>query len=194
VAWVVLAIRSGNLADLPTNRETLDKTHRFLNSTSAGPDPYPKSRYSYKPTDTPKADPGIIAPKLSLTAAGLLTRQYLGWQLDHEEFPVGAEYLMQNKPPENGTSVGPSYYYYYATQVLHHLEGKNWDLWNHYMREHLIRTQETESTNKGSWSPVGCDFGSRGGRMYSTAMSLLTLEVHYRHLPLYRKIAKVEQQ
>ena len=68
--------------------------------------------------------------------------------------------------------------------------GKNWDLWNHYMREHFLRTQETEGHAKGSWSPVGSDYGARGGRIYTTSMTLLTLEAYYRHLPLYRKIAK----
>ena len=97
---------------------------------------------------------------------------------------------MQNLPPESGHCVGRSYYIYYATHVLHHLEGKKWDLWNHYMREHLIRTQEKSGHKLGSWSPEGSDWGVQGGRIYSTALSLLTLEVYYRHLPLYRKIPK----
>lgn len=194
VGWVVLAIRSGQLAGLPTKRSVLDKTERFLNTTGAGPDPYRFSRYSYKPVNLKDASEGAVKPKLSTTAAGLLSRQYLGWQLNRKEFAPGAAYLMQNLPPANGKAVGPNYYYYYATQVLHHLEGKNWDLWNHYMREHFLRTQETEGHAKGSWSPVGSDYGARGGRIYTTSMTLLTLEAYYRHLPLYRKIAKPATQ
>lgn len=190
VGWVVLAIRSGQLAGLPTKRSVLDKTERFLNTTGAGPDPFRFSRYSYKPVNLKDASEGAVKAKLSTTAAGLLSRQYLGWQLDRKEFAPGAAYLMQHLPPANGKTAGPNYYYYYATQVLHHLEGKNWDLWNHYMREHFLRTQETEGHAKGSWSPVGSDYGARGGRIYTTSMTLLTLEAYYRHLPLYRKIAK----
>jgi hypothetical protein len=84
--------------------------------------------------------------------------------------------------------LGAIYYYYYATQVLHHLEGPNFDLWNHRMREHLIRTQEKSGHRTGSWNPEGVDHGARGGRMYSTGMALLTLEVYYRHLPMYRVV------
>ena len=190
VGWVVLAIRSGQLAGLPTKRSVLDKTERFLNTTGAGPNPYRFSRYSYKPVNLKDASEGAVKAKLSTTAAGLLSRQYLGWQLDRKEFAPGAAYLMQNLPPANAKAAGANYYFYYATQVLHHLEGKNWDLWNHYMREHFLRTQETEGHAKGSWSPVGSDYGARGGRIYTTSMTLLTLEAYYRHLPLYRKIAK----
>ena len=36
----------------------------------------------------------------------------------------------------------------------------------------------------GSWDPSG-PWGRYGGRLYSTAISTLTLEVYYRLLPLY---------
>jgi hypothetical protein len=58
------------------------------------------------------------------------------------------------------------------------------------MREHLIRTQEPTGHQAGSWSPEGSDYGARGGRMYSTAMALLTLQVYYRHLPMYRNVRR----
>jgi len=40
-----------------------------------------------------------------------------------------------------------------------------------------------------SWSPHGADGHNRGGRIYMTSLALLTLEVYYRHLPLYDKSA-----
>ena len=36
----------------------------------------------------------------------------------------------------------------------------------------------------GSWTPDGV-WGGYGGRVYSTAMAALCLEVYYRYLPLY---------
>jgi hypothetical protein len=101
---------------------------------------------------------------------------------------AGVKYIMENLPPESGTAVGGSYYYYYATQVLHHMEGPDFDLWNHRMREHLIRCQEKTGHKAGSWSPDGVDWGQQGGRLYATGMSILTLQVYYRHLPLYRTV------
>ena len=38
----------------------------------------------------------------------------------------------------------------------------------------------------GSWD-VTDPHGNAGGRIYQTALSLLTLEVYYRHLPIYRR-------
>ncbi|HKI21577.1 MAG TPA: hypothetical protein VKA15_27025, partial [Isosphaeraceae bacterium] len=42
---------------------------------------------------------------------------------------------------------------------------------------------------KGSWDPfqpVPDHWGQRAGRLYLTSLSILTLEVYYRYLPLYR--------
>ena len=119
---------------------------------------------------------------------GLKNRRLI--QLDMGALVAGAKYLMENLPPESGGSLGPIYYYYYATQVLHHMEGPNFDLWNHRMREHLIRTQEKSGHKTGSWSPQGTDQGHRGGRLYSTSMALMTLQVYYRHLPMYRPVRR----
>lgn len=175
--WVFLAIRSAQLTGIDVLKPPLVRAGRFVDSCAIGPAEAKNSRYGYTP-GTPE--------KLSLSAAGLLTRQYLGWKKDEPDLLAGAQYLMQNLPPESGTTLGSIYYYYYATQVLHHLEGPNFDLWNHRMREHLIRTQQKSGHKTGSWNPEGTDFGSRGGRMYSTSMALLTLQVYYRHLPMYR--------
>lgn len=182
VGWVFLAIRSGQLAGMPVEPAVFTQAHKYLDSTSAGDsESNRKARYTYKPRG---------AATYSLTAAGLLTRMYAGWLQDRPELADGSDFLMLNMPPETATVPGTLYYYYYATNVLHHLEGKKWDLWNHRMREHLIRTQEQSGHKKGSWTPEGSDWGSAGGRIYSTSLALLTLEVYYRHLPLYRKVPK----
>ena len=39
----------------------------------------------------------------------------------------------------------------------------------------------------GSWAPDSGTIGRSCGRVGSTALSLLTLEVYYRHLPLYKR-------
>ena len=179
--WVFLAIRSAQLAGLMVDRPPLVRAERFVNSCGVGPEGAKMSRYAYLPGQE---------PKLSLSAAGLLTREYLGWREDEPDLVAGASYLMENMPPEKGGSLGAIYYYYYATQVLHHMEGPNFDLWNHRMREHLIRTQEKSGHKTGSWSPQGTDQGHRGGRLYSTSMALMTLQVYYRHLPMYRPVRR----
>ena len=59
------------------------------------------------------------------------------------------------------------------------------------MREILISEQITSGKNAGSWDPKD-SWGRYGGRLYSTALATLTLEVYYRFLPLYRMNDKQE--
>ena len=42
------------------------------------------------------------------------------------------------------------------------------------------------------WSSAGDVHGSAGGRLMITSLNLLTLEVYYRHLPLYYRDMKEE--
>jgi len=179
VAWVFLAIRSGQLGGLAIEKDPLIRAARFVDSCAAGPEDSKMSRYSYMPDQE---------AKLSVTAASLLTRQYLGWKQDMPALGAGVKYLMENLPPEKATSLGNAYYFYYATQVLHHMEGPEFDLWNKRMQSHLINTQEKQGHKAGSWSPAGVDWGKAGGRLYATCMALITLEVYYRHLPMYRTV------
>ena len=45
---------------------------------------------------------------------------------------------------------------------------------------------DKQAHEDGSWDPDGA-WGDSGGRILYTSLSLLTLEVYYRHLPLYRR-------
>ena len=178
--WVFLAIRSAQLTGISVLPDSLQRARRFVDSCGVGPEGLLLSRYCYQPGAAESAE------KLSMTAAGLLTQQYLGWKKDEQDLVAGSKYLMENQPPEQGASLGDMYFYYYATQVLHHLEGNNFDLWNHRMREHLVRTQEKSGDYKGSWRIDGVPHGNTGGRIYVTSLAMLTLQVPYRHLPMYR--------
>ena len=86
------------------------------------------------------------------------------------------------------TRRGPSktniYFDYYATLVLHHYGGERWDEWNAPMRDFLIKSQSTKRHETGSWH-FRDKHGNVGGRLYSTAMAIMILEVYYRYLPLY---------
>jgi len=67
------------------------------------------------------------------------------------------------------------------------MQGTHWKAWNDRLRDHLIKTQSVKGALAGSWAPV--DARERaGGRICSTALRLLMLEVYYRHLPLYRQL------
>jgi hypothetical protein len=113
---------------------------------------------------------------------------YLGWNYKNPMLLAGVNTL-KAYPPGSQNSM---YYYYYATQVMHHMGGEHWDTWNPKMRDSLIEKQDKgmdakHAHQRGSWSPAGDVHGPQGGRVMQTSLSLLTLEVYYRHLPLYRR-------
>jgi len=178
--WELMALKSGQMAGLSVPRATLTKCEQFLNSVESGS----KGGYAYQP-DHPET--------YTMTAVGLLCRQYLGVSPRNEGLQKGVARLKQH-PPGSGNL----YYEYYATQVMHHLGGDSWTFWNlgpggtgkGGIRDTLIARQDpgTGKTRhqKGSWEPAaaGC---REGGRIMSTSLSLLCLEVYYRHLPLYRR-------
>jgi len=116
-------------------------------------------------------------------AIGLLCRMYSGWQHDHPGLAMGVEAMSGIGP-----SHGDMYYNYYATQVMHHYGGDQWKRWNDVMRDQLVNSQSHAGHEAGSWYFAGGDLGAgKGGRLYCTALSAMTLEVYYRHMPLYGK-------
>ena len=134
-----------------------------------------------------------------MSAVGLLCRQYLGAPPRNPSLISGVSKL--RRPATAPVTSGPTniYYEYYATQVMHHMGGDAWQYWNEGpkknhdgMSDVLIARQDVGATpgrihQKGSFSGAQDAHGSQGGRIMQTSLSLLTLEVYYRHLPLYRR-------
>jgi hypothetical protein len=127
------------------------------------------------------------AKKLSMTAEGLLCRQYLGWPRNDKRLNRGVDVLVKNLPSsdEGKTHV---YYWYYAAQVCHHMEGDPWRKWNYAMREALPALQIREGKERGSWDPTMDETTgvNGGGRLFVTCLATYSLEVYYRHLPIYQ--------
>jgi hypothetical protein len=67
---------------------------------------------------------------------------------------------------------------------MHNLGGPEWEEWNRQIRDTLVRAQRKDGPFAGSWDPR-TQWGGYGGRVYSTAIATLTLEVYYRFLPFY---------
>ena len=70
---------------------------------------------------------------------------------------------------------------------MRHWQGEAWTKWNNVMRDQLVNTQSQQGHETGSWYIGGGDHGAdAGGRHYCTCMNCMTLEVYYRHFPLYQ--------
>jgi hypothetical protein len=58
--------------------------------------------------------------------------------------------------------------------------GEPWKRWNGAVRDRVTAMQEQgEGCDRGSW-PTNEPFSVRGGRIYATALAVLTLEIYYR--------------
>ncbi len=185
--WQMMALQSAQAPniDLEINSSTLKLADYFLDQVSA-PASFAARRNKRLPTGSAYAYlPGKSATP-AMTAEAILCRMYLGWKKDDPRLSVAVKWLMDDHLPSKRN---PNlYYWYYGTQVMHHYGGKPWEAWNRKMRELLISTQNTRSSNAGSWDPGKFEWGSQGGRIYTTALAVCTLEVYYRHLPLFDPI------
>jgi hypothetical protein len=191
VGWQIQALKAAQLGkDIVVDDKVIKRAMQFLDTVGAGS--Y-KAAYGY--TNAAGAAPGT-----SLTAVGLLSRYYAaGWGPNNPAMIEGVIGLMRRAPVKQQiTTVPDMYYYYYATQVVHFYEGEEWKTWNEGplvngkrgggMRDSLVSLQvRNNGANHGSWDPDAGFIGRSCGRLGSTCMVLLTLEVYYRHLPLYKR-------
>ena len=72
------------------------------------------------------------------------------------------------------------YYWYYGTYAMFQMGGTGWKKWNSAMKEAVLAHQQSDADEKGSWDPVG-PWGYSGGRIYSTALMTLCIEVYFRY-------------
>ena len=169
--WFVMALQSARMAGLDVPSDTLRRVEDFLDAiTDDG------SHYSYVARQFAKP---------SMTAEALLCRQYLGWSRDDPRLAKGVEYIKQN--PIDWLEPN-TYYWYYATQVMHHMEGDEWFEWNQVMKKQITRMQVKGGREAGSWPIDGDTWARGGGRLYQTCMCAFMLEVYYRHLPIYAEL------
>lgn len=170
--WFVMAMITGKMAGLEVDEAKLQMVNEFLDSVSRDD----KSRYSYDDFEP---------PSLSMTAEGLLCRIYLGWPRTHPALLKGIRDDLLPATPSLDAGSYSVYYWYYATQVLHHVGEAPWETWNQDMRRVIPALQEKNGREAGSWNPNLDAFGAAGGRLYTTCLSLYCLEVYYRHLSIY---------
>ena len=107
---------------------------------------------------------------------------YLGWKKDHPGLQEGAKIIAKRGPSTD------LYYNYYATQIMHHMEGEMWIAWNDKMKAQLLKNQSNKDHEAGSWfDGVNSGHGAEAaGRLYCTSLATMILEVYYRHLPIYK--------
>ena len=150
---------------------TLDGVRHYYTTVKC--DQEPTGRYAYRAEG--------LSYRASSTAQAALGMMYLGVPRDDEDLQAAVALLDAKGPYEN------RYYCYYAAQVLKNWGGREWERWNESLREELLLTQDaTDGPARGSWAPTQRGpTDVSGGRLFTTVLSTLTLEVYYRYLPIY---------
>jgi hypothetical protein len=167
---------------------------RFLDSVSTG-------RHGglavYRPVPIQAVRAENATP--AMTAEAMASRLLLGYPMTAAAAEEGQRMLLTNLP---GRSEENLYYWYYATLAMYQLRGDKsdtnmkavsavysseaaWSQWNDAIKQQLCSTQVPRGPAEGSWNP-SCVWGDYGGRVYSTAMACMCLEVYYRYLPMYK--------
>jgi len=173
LGWQLMALKSAQLSGIETPQDTRDGMIRFLRSVSGGQH---GGLSRYRPGER------ISRP---MTAEALASWQFLGMPRAHPASDEAGDYILQELP---GQAEANFYYWYYATLATYQLGGRHWEKWNEAMQRTLLKLQRTSGPEAGSWDPDTV-WGGYGGRVYTTALGALCLEVYYRFLPLYVEAA-----
>ena len=172
LGWQLMALQSARMAGLEVPERTLVRANSFLDSVANTN----KATYGYMPGQRPSPN---------MTAEAILCRLYLGTSPDDESLKRGLKLLMRDYPPSRDHV--DYYYWYYATQAFHHVGGTAWNQWNESLQGVILEKQMLQGKNAGSWNVEGY-LAEKGGRLYVTSLATCTLEVYYRHLPLFESI------
>ena len=178
--WCLLALRAGRLADLDVDPDGFEGARLWIDKMT---DPnfgqvgynYPGG-YSTRPVGLKDRFPPEKSH--SMTAAGILSRIFLGEDPRASEMiKKGANLCIELPPawnPDDGSI--DMYYWFFGTRALSRVGGAYWRKWSESLPAALIQNQHQQGSGAraGSWDPIGVR-GGEGGRIYSTAMLVMSL-------------------
>ncbi len=184
--WAVMVLKSAKLAELNVDGGAMRGAMAWIEKMTE-----PEfGRVGYQRRGGPPARTTEVQDKFppdnseSLTGVGVLVRIFAGGDPTKDEFILKGADLMSKKPPLWDVDKGTIdfYYWYYATLAMFQVGGKQWDAWKSAMEKAIVDNQrkEPDMDQIGSWDPMD-PWATEGGRVYSTAVNCLCLEVYYRY-------------
>ncbi|SFJ07183.1 prenyltransferase/squalene oxidase repeat-containing protein [Planctomicrobium piriforme] len=168
--WQLMALKSAQAAGIEVDERRIARMRRFLAEQRIGSS---GGLAGYRPREAASA---------SASAESLYCRQMLGMADEAAANDESVKVILANLPRRTTLNY---YYWYYGTLALYQHGGAEWEQWNTAVRNMLVAEQRRSGPLSGSWDPHDV-WGGYGGRMYSTAIATLSLEVYYRYLPIYR--------
>ncbi|MBI4616253.1 MAG: hypothetical protein HY720_21745, partial [Planctomycetes bacterium] len=184
--WAVMALKSARVSELSVPKEAFEGAKNWLDSVTD--DQYRRTGYMQK-GDTgarPREQIGKFAPAETCSAISIMSRVFMGAERGEPLLKAQGDLLSQNLPrwDTNGGPGGTSridfYYWYYGTLAMFQLGDDYWKTWNEAMKTAIVGHQRKDGDERGSWDPIDV-WGNEGGRVYATALNVLSLEIYYRY-------------
>ena len=161
--WVMLALKTAREAKVQVSPQTVSRMMAFFAAH------YADGRTYYQPPN-----PGSDA----MTGVGMMAVEFFEHKLDSPIVQGGASYLAQMA--DRDIQFPNCYLWYNCTMAMFQVGGESWQRWNSAIRDHVVSLQVPgEVCDRGSW-PTNDMYGGQGGRIYTTALAVLTLEAYYR--------------
>jgi hypothetical protein len=183
--WMILALKSAKVAKLTVPATVYENAIRRLTDISEIEN---KDGYRYwGAVGYTSKDYWICGHKYTMTAIGMTCLQFMGLGTETER---QAEMIASNPPhwtvdlPIIDANQRPQnfYHWYYGTLGMFQTGGESWKKWNEALKDTLLPNQckGSKEDTDGSWDPV-TTYDVLAGRVYSTAMGALCLEIYYRY-------------
>lgn len=172
--WKVMALHSAKLGGVDVEPATESRMAQFLQSCKTGAK---GGLASYRPGE---------GPSTTMTAESLVCSYFLDQPISTVELRETHDRILAELPTASQINL---YYWYYATMGMYQTGGEAWEQWNQQLQRVLLSQQVASGEVAGSWEPNGL-WAGYGGRIYSTALATLCLEVYYRYQPLEHSPAR----
>jgi hypothetical protein len=176
--WQMMALRAAKNVGCDVPAESIEASIEYLkkckNQATGG--------YAYTPHGAAMA---------STTGTGVLMLELADkrYHRSDDSHRAGA-FILKNPPMWNQHF----YFYgiYYCSQAAFQLGGNYWSDYRKTLHAQVLNSEHQDPRN-GSWWGQSQD-SSQGGVVYSTSMTILSLTVEYRFLPIYQRDEGVEEE
>jgi hypothetical protein len=182
--WATMALKSAELAGLNVDPNVFADIKSFYDDITNPVD----GLVGYTELGSVAIKSNEKDPKVqpSSTAIGIMARIFIDKKAIDPVIRKGVDRILQDLPVWDTTypSIIDYYYWFFGSYCLNQYDGPDgpcWRKWNEQMTDVLITNQHPKADGCawGSWDPID-RWGEEGGRVYSTAINVLTLEVYYR--------------
>ncbi|HEU4395803.1 MAG TPA: prenyltransferase/squalene oxidase repeat-containing protein [Planctomycetota bacterium] len=186
--WMVMALKSAKSAGLDVPDEAFRGAVAWLDKVT---DPE-TGRAGYtalgngpcRPVELMKQFPSNKSE--SLTAIAVLSRIFSGAKRDDLMVARGIALCVATLPHYDLQAGTVDHtYWHFGTLAAFQVGGDAWESWHEPMKTALLAGQRKEEGHaRGSWDPSD-PWGGEGGRIYSTALAVMSLEVYYRYARVF---------